>query len=335
MSTIDDRQQLRQQIQRLWQPPLVYIAAKLGLADILENGPQHSDELAGKIGANAPALRRVLRAMVAGGLLAETDEGRFALTPMGELLRRNRPDSLAGEAIIAGEAWPAWGGLLHSIYTGEAAFDHVFGTDMFTYFTQNPTLQQHFGHNTAQQTKNIVAAVAAAYNFSAFQCLVDVGGGYGPLLKTILSRNPNLQGILFDLPPMIEGAAALFEPAQLLDRCKLVPGSFFESVPPGGDAYLLQYIIHDWDDVRATQILKNCRQAMGEQGTLLLVERLMPHRVTDSPSTIRLDLSMLVFTGGRERTQAEYTQLLTAAGFELTKITPTSGPWSIIEGAPV
>jgi hypothetical protein len=335
MSVIVAREQLEQYLRTPMAPQLVYVAAKLGIADLLQDGPKYSAELAHQVGAHAAVLHRILRAMVSIGLLTEQEDGRFHLTPMGEFLQGTHSGSLRDDAIVYGEEFRAWGGLLHTVETGETAFDHVFGIGMFTHFAQNPALELHFNRYMAKMTAEIATAVVAAYDFSLIHTLVDIGGGYGTLLTAILTAHPSMQGILFDLPQVLERARRHLAEIECAARCTLVPGSFLESVPAGGDAYILQVVIHDWDDEHALQILEHCRAVIKAHGTLLLVERLMPKRVVQAPEVIQGDINMLVLTGGRERTESEYYRLLATAGFQVTGIIPTHLQWSVIEGRPI
>ena len=320
----------------------IYVAAKLGIADALKNGPKTCDELAQISGTHAPSLYRLLRVLASVGVFAELEHDRFGLTPIGACLRSGEPDSLRAMVLMfAGERLQrAWGGLLHSVRTGETAFDHVFGAGLFPYLAQNPEAAVVFDEAMASLTMQLSAAVAAAYDFSQFGTLVDVGGGHGALITAILRASPTLRGMLFDLPHVAEDAKKRLEAAGLTGRCTVVEGDFFASVPSGGDAYTLSRVIHDWDDARSVAILKNCHRAMGEQGKLLLVELVLPARVDQSAASqivVEFDLTMLVDTGGRERTEAEFRALFEATGFRLTRIVLTQSPfgYSVIEGVRV
>jgi hypothetical protein len=324
---------------------IIYVAARLGLADRLRDGPRRSDELAPLLGANAAALHRLMRALVEIGVLVEAGEGQFDLTTMGRFLQDDAPNSLRAPAICYGDTFfRAWGALLHSVQTGETAFEHVFGLPFFDYFTRNPEQGEAFHGTMATLSRVIAGAVVAAYDFSGLRTVVDIGGGQGTLLATILKANPHTSGLLFDLPEVIPGARALMEAEGLSDRCRLVAGDFFEAVPEGGDAYLMKWIIHDWEDERSVRILRSCRRTMNATSRLLLVEAVMPDRVTAGPSGARSDINMMVLTGGRERTEAEYRALLAAAGFRLTRVVPTdlsgcspiTGGWaSVVEAVPI
>jgi hypothetical protein len=326
------REQLQQHLRAPHAPQLIYLAVKLGIPDLLRDGARSSADLAPLVHAHAAALHRALRGMVVIGLLNEEDDGCFALTPQGALLQQNHPDSLYDDALITGELYPAWCGLLQTVQTGTTAFDAVFGCGLFTYFASRPTLEASFNCQMAGMTRVIATAVLDAYDFSAAETIVDVGGGYGALLMPILSRYPAARGVLFDLPRVVASARDRLAPIPESARCTFVPGDFFTAVPEGGDLYILQVIIHDWDDRAATRILMNCARAMGQHSRILLVERLLSERALDAPAVIQGDLNMLVLTGGHERSLAEYGQLLEAAGLELARIIPTESEWSVLEG---
>jgi SAM-dependent methyltransferase len=315
----------------------IYVAAKLGIADRLTDGPRSSDELAHATGVHASSLHRLLRLLVSAGVFAEQEDGRFALTPIGSYLQTETPGSLRAVALqYTGPLHQqAWSGLLHSIQTGETAFEHLFGMELFPYLAQHPEEAAIFNAAMTAFSTQIATAVVAAYNFAPFGMIVDVGGGQGALLRAILHAAPTARGILFDLPQVITGAEELIEAAGLTERCTVVGGDFFTSVPAGGDAYILSGVIHDWDDERSIAILNNCHRVMKPQGKLLLVEAVVPARIDRSlPSqfSVRGDVNMLVHTGGRNRTEAEFRVLFEAARFTLTRIIPTQGAARVLEG---
>ena len=229
------------------------------------------------------------------------------------------------------EHYPAWGDLLHSVKTGEIAFDHVFGMRVWEFFAQHPENAKTFDDAMTGMTLAGNDAVLASYDFSPIGKIVDVGGGHGSLIASILKINPQMKGILFDAPPVIEGARRRIEAEGIADRCEVIAGDFFESVPSGGDAYILKWIIHDWGDERAIAILRNCHRVMTEYGKLLLVEAVVP-RSSEPHFSKFVDLNILVKTGGRERTEHEYRTLLEASGFRLTRIIATESAMSVIEG---
>jgi SAM-dependent methyltransferase len=314
---------------------LIYVAAKLGIADQLANGPQSSDELARSAGAHAPSLYRILRGLVVLGVLSEEDGGRFSLTELGTCLQTEAPASLRGWAILSGEEFtPVWGGLLHTAMTGETALNHVFGMSNWEYFEQHPELNEYFNQAMTRGTVGMTEAFLAAYDFSLFRTIADVGGGQGSLLAAILKTYPAATGILFDQPHVVAGAKTLMEAAGVSARCEIVGGSFFESVPDGADLHILKGVIIDWDDEKSLVILRNCHRALKASGTLLLVEGIMPTRADQAPNVILSDLHMLAATGGRRRTEAEFAALFAAAGFKLTRVVLASSGDSLIEGVP-
>ncbi len=322
-----------QMISGFWISRAIYIAAKLGLADHLRDGHKTADELASATGTHARSLYRVLRALASVGVFGEDEEEGFTLTSLSETLRTDVPGSLRAFATVelGEEHYPAWGELMHSVETGEIAFDHAFGIPVWKFFEQNPENAKTFNDAMTGMTLAVNDAVLSSYDFSPISRIVDVGGGHGSLLASILKANPQMKGVLFDVPPVIEGAHGRIESEGLADRCEVLAGDFFKSVPSGGEAYILKWIIHDWDDERSMMILKNCHRAMTENGKLLLVEAVVP-RGSEPHFSKFIDLNMLVMTGGRERTENEYRMLLEASGFKLTSIIPSESPMSVIEG---
>jgi hypothetical protein len=266
--------------------------------------------------------------------LAEDDQGRFALTELAGCLRRDVPGSQWALAMMMGEEhYRAWGELEYSIRTGKTAFDHVFGKPIFDHLGERPEQARVFDQAMVGVHGQESAAMCDAYDFSTFGTVVDVGGGNGSLISTILQRTPKLRGILYDLPHVVERARANLTAAGVADRCATVGGSFFAGVPAGGDAYLMRHIIHDWDDERSLTILGHVRRVIPPAGKLLVGEGVVPPG--NGPSfTKLLDLNMLVIPGGKERTEAEYRALFRQAGFRLTRIVPTRSEVSIIEGEP-
>jgi len=312
------------------------VAAELGIADLLSDGPRSSGELAQATGSHPRALFRLLRALASVGIFTEVEPERFGLTPMAEALQADAPGSQRDTAryTASDTNWPAWGQLGYSIRTGETAFKHVHGLDVWDYRKQHPTANAIFNAVMTSGSALQADAITAAYDFSGFGTLMDVAGGHGLLLTTILSANPTLRGILAEQPHVVASAGPIMEQSEVADRCTVVAVDFFASVPSGADAYILKWIIHDWDDDRALAILTNCREAMGPNGTLLLAEAVIPPGDTPSPGKF-MDLQMMVIPGGQERTEAEYRALFEAAGFRLTRIVPTRSPLSVIEGKPI
>lgn len=317
-----------------WSSQCVYAAAKLGLADLLAPGPLSVEALAERTAMHPPSLFRLLRALASLGVFAELPDGRFQLTPAGETLRSDAPESRRALAIMMGEEYfRAWGELLYSIRTGKPAFDKIFGQPLFEFLSQHAEQAAIFDQAMVGAHGRSAAALLEAYDFSTFACLADVGGGNGSTLCAVLERYRQLRGVLFDLPGVIERAKATIENANLAERIERIEGDFFQSAPSGAGAYLLRHIIHDWDDEKATRILKNIRGVISSDGRLLLVESVIPPG-NDPCFAKLLDLTMLVAPGGRERTADEYRELLRAAGFRLTRIVPTAALDSVIEGVP-
>jgi O-methyltransferase/methyltransferase family protein len=310
----------------------LYVAARLGIADLLRDGPKTAEELAVEAGANANALYRILRAPASLDVFAEVAERRFALTPVAELLRSDHPRSVRPLALFLGQdAYAVWADLLYSARTGAPAFDHRFGAPHFEYLAQHAEAAAVFNAAMSANVSRSVAATVSAYAFPATGVVVDVGGGHGAFIAAILRANPGLSGVLFDMPHVVEGAAPILEEAGAADRCARVGGDFFAPPLPAGDVYTLRQIIHDWDDERSVAILRNCARAMAADGRVLVIEAIIPPG--NEPSRIKyLDLQMLVMNGGRQRTEAEYRQLYAAAGLQLTRVIPTSTDFSIIEG---
>lgn len=314
----------------------IYVAAQLGLADLLKDGPRSSDDLACVTYSDASSLYRVLRALAAVGVFEEVEPKMFRLTSMGETLRTDVEGSLRPLAVCMGGQcnWQAWGDILHSIKTGESAFEHVFGTGFFQHLERHPDNAKMFLDSMNCCATLYNEAIVTGYDFSRFKKIVDIGGGQGKLITEILKANPGVRGALFDTPNQTPGARRLFEQEGIADRCEAITGDFLESLPEGADAYLLKHIIHDWDDKRAVEILKNCRRSMSPHSKLLLIEEIVTTAPEFAPAKV-LDIQQLLMPGGRERTEEEYRKLLEEAGFELTAVIQTQSSLSIIESKPV
>jgi hypothetical protein len=317
---------------------VIYVAARLGVADLLAGGPRTAEELTEALRVDAGALRRVLQALAALGLLTHLGGSRYAITASGTRLREGVPGSLRAVALLAGErSYRAWGGLLHSVQTGETAFRHVFGMGTFEYMAAHPEIAAFYNEAMAAGAAERATAVVAAYDFSGDGTVVDVGGGHGALLVAILSAHRGVRGVLFERESVTAGARARIEAAGLDSRCTVVAGDFFQSVPGDGGVYLLSHIIHNWDDQRSVRILANCRAAMAPRAKLLILEQVLPERFEPSRAAVQAsmaDLHMLAITGGQERTAGEYQRLLAAAGFTLTRVIGTVVPESLVEGVP-
>jgi hypothetical protein len=317
-----------------WVSQSLYVMAKLCVADQLSAGPRPVRDVALAVGANPGALYRVMRTLASVGVFAESAPGQFALTVMGNYLRSDVPGSLRAQLLTINELdWLPWSDLLHSVRTGETAFDHHHGMGLFDYLERQPEVARMFDEAMTGFVTENGLAVVAAYDFRAFATVVDVGGGHGALMTAIFGSAPHTKGVLFDRPSVIEGARARISTAGLSARCECVAGDFFESIPSGGDAYVLASIIHDWDDEHSRMILRTCRQAIRDDGKLLLVEMVVPSGDAASYAKL-LDLEMLVLAGGQERSESEYHDLLDSAGFRLCGIVPTRTNSSIIEAAP-
>jgi hypothetical protein len=323
-------------ITNFWTSRAVYAIAKLGIADLLKSGAKSAEELAEMTGMHAPALYRLLRALASVDMLASRPGGRFGLTPLSELLVTDAPGSMRWFVVseLGQEHYPAWGNLMHSLKTGEIAFDNHFGVDIWKYFQQNPEDGAVFNDSMSSMTAVVNEKITSLYDFSRFNKIVDIGGGHGGLITSILKANPQAFGVLFDAPQVVEGARPKIEAAGLADRCAAVAGDFFKSVPAGGDAYIMKWIIHDWDDERAIRILSNCRSQMTRNGRVIIVDCVVPEG--DEPDFSKFfDLNMLVMTGGKERTAKEFEEILSAAGFRFLRVIPTGLPTSMVEAQPV
>jgi SAM-dependent methyltransferase len=324
-------QVLNRMIVGAWPTQAIYVAAEIGIADLLAAGPVRVEELAGKLGVHARSLYRLLRALAGTGLFCEDEAGRFSLTPMGELLASDTPGSKRSLARMAGaELYRSWGNLLSAVKTGSPAFDEVFGKSFFHYMDANSDRWRIYDEAMTGIHDPETRPVLDAYGFDSFRTVVDVGCGNGLALAATLDRHPGLQGVLFDLPSVVERARGKLNGNGASDRLRFVGGDFFDSVPLGCDLYLLRHVIHDWDDRDAVTILKNCREAMTPGGRVLVVETVISSG--NEPCFGKwLDLMMLV-VGGRERTKEEYADLFSQAGLHLARVVPTSHEVSIVEG---
>lgn len=327
--------QMLQIITNFWTSRAVFIIARLGVADLLKSGPKSAEELAESTGTHAPSLYRVLRALASVGMLASHKDRRFGLTPLSELLVTDAPGSMRWFVVseLGQEHYPAWGNLMHSVKTGEIAFDNHFGVDIWKYFQQNPEDAAVFNDSMSGMTGVVNEKITSLYDFSRFNKVVDVGGGHGALITSILKTNPQAFGVLFDAEQVISGARPKLQASGIADRCATIAGDFFKAVPGGGDAYIMKWIIHDWDDERAIRLLRNCRSQMPADGRVIIVDSVVPEG--DEPDFSKFfDLNMMVMTGGKERTAKEFDELLAAAGFRFLRVIPTGLPPSIVEGEP-
>jgi len=319
-----------------WVSQMIFVAAKLGLADHLKDGPKSAADLARTTRMNADGLQRLLRALASVGVFAERADGRFELTPLAATLDSKAPGSMRAFALMIVEAynWDSWKELAHSVETGEVGLEKTLGMKVFEYLDRHPDHARVFGESMSNLSAVENPAIVAAYDFSRFQKIIDVGGGHGSLLAAILSANPKLTGILYDNPRVVENARK--QPHMTKDvaaRMEIVGGDFFEKVPSGADAHVMKYIMHDWNEERAVKILSNCKKAIAKNGRLLIVDTVIPPG-NDPHWGKLLDLNMMVLTGGLERTEKQFSELLSKSGFELVRVVPTQCALSIVEAKP-
>lgn len=321
--------------QGAWVTQALYAAVKLRLADELADGPLSADELARRANSDAGATYRVMRALAGQGVFTLRRDGRFALTRMGRMLRSDVVGSMAPMIAMVGstEHWQHWSDLLYSVRTGRTAVQKQRGAEIFEYLETNPEYAAIFNDAMTGVSAMAIEAAVPAYDFTDRRLIVDVGGGHGALLVAVLKAAPSADGILFDLPSVADGGRSAVQASGLAQRCTVEGGSFFDSVPADGDTYLMKTVIHDWDDEKALAILRNVRAAIADDGRLLLFELVLPEGAPPHPGLL-LDLEMLVHAGGRERTGAEYANLLSQAGFRQTRVIATTGPMSIVEAVP-
>ncbi len=317
------------------QSRVLYTAAKLELADYLADGPKSADELAEPTGTHAPSLHRLMRTLAHMGVLSMEDDQRFSLTLLGEALKSDARGAAQSTILtVAGKGfWNSFFKLPETLEDGEPGMEKAFGKSFFDYMADNPEESTHFNKTMIGFHGAEPPAVAEVYDFSGFDTVVDVGGGTGNMLATILERYSGPEGILFELPRVVTEAPELIEERGLKGRITCKSGNFFKAVPEGGDAYILSHILHDWPEERCLTILQNCRDVMSPASRLLIVEMVLPDDGSPHPG-YELDMVMLALTGGRERTKEEYDELLKQAGFNLEQVVPTDSPVSIVEALP-
>lgn len=311
---------------------VVSVFAALGLADALAGEPKGVSTLAQTCDASEGALARLLRAAAVLELVEVTSAGDFRLTALGEALRSDAPGSLRllASSVTREDRWRPWGALLHSVRTGAPAFEAIFGQSQDEWFADHRDVGEAFDRQMTSVTQDIATRCAEAIDPSRFSSVIDVGGGEGVLLSAVLQRAPSARGVLFDLPHVVAGARPLLAEAGVTERCTVVGGSFFDGVPQDGDAYLLKWILHGWDDTQCLQILNSCCAAMGGGSRLFVIETLLPSGADPERICLR-DLNMLVMGSGRERTLSEYEELLDRAGLDVVAVHPTSSQFSLIE----
>jgi len=316
----------------------LYVAAKVGVADVLADGPVDAEAAAQTLNVRAPELRRTLRALVAAGVFTELEDGCFALNDAAAELRADAPGRVRDVVINFGEEmYRAFGELLHTVRTGETAFDAVYGKPLFAYYSEHPEAEASGSARMLARTLPVADEVARSDVLSDVGTVVDVGGGPGTILAEVVSHHPALRGVLLERPGVLEIARAYLVERGVLDRCELVEGDFFRSVPRGGDVYVVKSVLHDWPDDRCVQILGNCRDAMEPHARVAVIEFVLPDRVTPSREALPallLDLIMLTYAGGRERTEAEYAHLLDQAGLRLVTVNALQSGPSLLEAVP-
>src|SRR3984893_13658890 len=315
-----------------WTSQAITVAAQLGVADALTNGPLPIEELATRVGTDPDALRRLLRALIGKGIFRHRRDGRYELNSLAGTLRSDAPISMTWAAQFYGSAEQRerWTLMVDSIRTGSTVVPALRGKESFDYFAGEPELAELFNQTRTTVSELTDGTVVAGYDFSVYPTIVDVGGGHGPLLAAILAGAQASRGVLYDLPQVVADAPKCLRQCNVADRVRIAEGSFFDSVPGGGDAYILKNIIHDWPDEKAVQILRNVRAAAGPRATVLLVELIIPEHDRDFPGKWA-DLEMLLNLAARERTAAEYRNLLSQAGFRMTRVVQTASPLSLVE----
>jgi hypothetical protein len=318
-----------------WVTQAIQVAAELGIADALADHPLPLDDLATRVGADPDALGRLMRALISRGVFRQRRDGRYELTPLAETLRTDASFSMKGYARLVGSPQHRehWSLLVESVRSGKAIVPQLRGKDAFDYLSGEPELAKIFNDAMSGLSGLAAIAVLAGYSFAPFRTIVDVGGGHGGLLAAILAATPNAQGVLYDLPEVVAGASAVLSQQGVEDRVRIEAGSLFDSVPSGGDAYVLKNVLHDWPDDQSVAILRNVRAAAGAEATVLLVETVLPDHDRDFAGKW-VDLEMLIHANGRERNAAEFRDLLSQAGFRMDRVVQTASPFSVVEATP-
>lgn len=334
----DARTRLLALVNASWMTQAAAVAVQLRLPELLADGPRSVEALAREAQCHEPSLSRLLQALTSLDLLTQSADGAFALTATGTLLRSNVPGSLASWTVFCGtSSWTTWSRLIESVRTGQSVRKQTRGADGFEHLEEDPEAALLFNRAMVDLTQPIARAISQLVDFTGVDRIVDVGGGVGALLITILSAHPGMRGVLFDLSHASRVASERFAAAGVAEKCEFVTGSFFESVPNGAGAYLLKSVLHDWDDAHSAQILRNCQVAMAANAKLLVVERMAPEHYSSSSrdqGIARSDLNMLVGTGGRERTEARYRAMVESAGFRVTRLIALPDGFSVMDAVP-
>lgn len=315
-----------------WVSRVIHATAKINLADHLASTPRTADELAGPTGTHAPSLYRLMRTLASLGVLSEDSSHRFSLTEVGEALKSNAPGAAHATILTLASEWMSrgWEELPYSLQTGKPGLTKSLGMPIFDWLAKHPDEASRFSETMVGVHGQEPAAIAASCDFSVLPTIIDVGGATGNILCAILKRHTGVRGILYDLPHVVRDAPKFIEARGLSNRITIESGSFFEKIPAGGDAYLLSHIIHDWSEEQCLSILGNCRKAMKPGARLLIIEMVLPEGNTPHPGKM-LDMMMLVGPGGQERTEKEYGELLSKAGFKLIRVVPTESAVSVVE----
>jgi hypothetical protein len=317
-----------------WVAQALGAVARLGVADQLSDGPKTADEIASAVGADARNLGRTIRALAGVGLFASTDDGKWALTPVGEALKTDAPNSMRFMAIAETDHahWAGWERFTDAVKTGKPQAEAALGCQPWDYYAKNPEDGANFSRAMANISGMAIAPVLASYDFSGAEHIADIGGAFGALLAAVLRKQPDAKGILFDLPNVVEGAAPVL--GDVANRVERVGGDFLSGSLPSADLYLLKHVLHDWDDEKSITILKGVRAAMNPGAKVAVIEFVIPEPLEPGPSTL-MDLNMMVMLDGMERTRSEYGALFEKAGLKLTRTIPTPSPYAIVEAEAV
>lgn len=312
----------------------VYVAAQLGLADCLQNGAKSIEELVTELNVNAKVFQQLMRLLIHLGIVTVDDNKQYHLTPVGSFLCSNTPHSRRGSVLSAAEYYPVWGNLLHSVRTGKGAFEQTFQMSYYEYLAQNAEANVNFNLWMKESNRDFLLPFLGHYDFSSFKHFVDIGGGSGMLTTAILNRYPHLQATIFDQAHVIKDAQQLLDSAGITDRCQLISGDFFDSIPAGRDLYILSRVLLDWDDTHALAILKNCRAAMEQSSKLLIIDHILP-RQNETLFQLSLSLELLVLFEHLTRTEDEFYELLAQAGLQVSNLIKTESAFSFLEATTI